>query len=275
VFIRRVEDSDGRVLFVDPGKSQRAISESTAFLMSSMLADVINAGTAYKARQSGFTLPAAGKTGTTNDFVDAWFVGFTPHLVTGVWLGFDQPKTIVPNGYAGDLAVPIWSSFMKSATKGDKPDWFERPASVIGVNVCRMSGKLPNTGCSNVMVTDRDGNIETRSMIYTDYFVKGAQPTTVCPLHEQNLIDALAGAAGVQVGAPVSAEQAALPPPPPTSTSGSTAAVSEEPTTSGSTGAVEQPQRKKRGFWSRIFGGGDDREKKKKDEKPPKKPGGG
>jgi penicillin-binding protein 1A len=272
VFIRRVEDNEGKVLFVDSGKSQRAISESTAFLMSSMLADVINAGTAYKARQSGFTLPAAGKTGTTNDFVDAWFVGFTPHLVAGVWLGFDQPTTIIRNGYAGDLAVPIWSSFMKIATKGDKPDWFDRPANVIGVNVCRVSGKLPNTGCGNVMVTDRDGNLETRSMIYTDYFVKGTPPTTLCPLHEQNLIDALAGAAGVQVGAPVSAEQAAFPPPPPASTSGSAASVPAEPVPSGDT--VEQPQKKKRGFWSRIFGGGDDRDKKKKDEKPPKKPGG-
>jgi penicillin-binding protein 1A len=272
VFIRRVEDNEGKVLFVDSGKSQRAISESTAFLMSSMLADVINAGTAYKARQSGFTLPAAGKTGTTNDFVDAWFVGFTPHLVAGVWLGFDQPTTIIRNGYAGDLAVPIWSSFMKIATKADKPDWFDRPANVIGVNVCRVSGKLPNTGCGNVMVTDRDGNLETRSMIYTDYFVKGTPPTTLCPLHEQNLIDALAGAAGVQVGAPVSAEQAAFPPPPPASTSGSAASVPAEPVTSGDT--IEQPQKKKRGFWSRIFGGGDDKDKKKKDEKPPKKPGG-
>jgi 1A family penicillin-binding protein len=275
VFIRRVEDSDGKVLFVDPGKSQRAISESTAFLMSSMLADVVNAGTAYKARQSGFTLPAAGKTGTTNDYVDAWFVGFTPHVVTGVWLGFDQPKTIVSNGYAGDLAVPIWSAFMKAATKGDKPEWFERPSNVVGVNVCRMSGKLPNTGCDNVMVTNREGNIETRSMVYTDYFVKGTQPTTACPLHEQNLIDALAGAVGVQVGNPVSAEQAALPPPAPASTSGSAPGVAQ-PATSGGTVDEEQPQKKKRGFWSRIFGKGDDdkeKDKKKKDDKP-KQPGG-
>ena len=118
VLIRRVEDSDGKVLYQDPGKSQRAVSEATAFLMSSMLADVINAGTAYKARQAGFTLPAAGKTGTTNDYVDAWFVGFTPHLVTGVWVGFDQPATIVANGYAAELAVPIWGGFMKTADQG-------------------------------------------------------------------------------------------------------------------------------------------------------------
>ena len=78
MLIRRVEDSDGNVLFNEPGKADRAVSEATAFLMASMLADVINAGTAYRARQSGFMLPAAGKTGTTNDYVDAWFVGFTP-----------------------------------------------------------------------------------------------------------------------------------------------------------------------------------------------------
>ena len=91
VLIRRVEDSDGKVIYQDEQKSQRAVSEATAFMMSSMLADVVNHGTGYRARQSGFTLPAAGKTGTTNDYVDAWFVGYTPRVVTGVWIGFDQP----------------------------------------------------------------------------------------------------------------------------------------------------------------------------------------
>ena len=126
--------------------------------MSSMLADVVNAGTAYKARQAGFTLPAAGKTGTTNDYVDAWFVGYTPHVITGVWVGFDQPQTIVSNGYAGELAVPIWAAFMKVATKDDKPDWFDRPSNVVGVNVCRLSGMLPNAGCDHVQVVDDAGN---------------------------------------------------------------------------------------------------------------------
>src|SRR5678815_1140382 len=152
VLLRRVEDSDGKVLYEEKGKSERAISEASAFLMSSMLADVVNSGTAYRVRQSGFTLPAAGKTGTTNDYVDAWFVGYTPHLVTGVWVGFDQPKTIISNGYAADLAVPIWGQFMKVATKGAKPDWYERPSNVVGVNVCRVSGKLPNAGCYNCLL---------------------------------------------------------------------------------------------------------------------------
>ena len=103
--ILRVEDGEGQILYqAATSEGTRAISEATAFQMAMMLADVINAGTAYRARREGFVLPAAGKTGTTNDYMDAWFVGFTPSLVSGVWIGFDQPRTIVANGYAGDLA---------------------------------------------------------------------------------------------------------------------------------------------------------------------------
>ena len=272
VLIRRVEDNDGKVLYQNPGKSQQAVSESTAFLMSSMLADVVNAGTAYKARQAGFTLPAAGKTGTTNDYVDAWFVGYTPHVVTGVWVGFDQPQTIIANGYGGDLSVPIWTSFMKVATKGDAPDWIEKPANVVGVNVCRLSGKLPNEGCGNVEVVNDDGSIETKSMIYTDYFVRGTQPTTLCPLHPgRSMFATMAGALGIDVGkpAPVPAETAAVPPT--SGTSGVAPAAGPPPQTK-----VEEPQKKKkRGFWSRLFGGGGDDDKKPEDKKNPKKPGGG
>ena len=142
-------------------KAHEAISRSTAYLMSSMLADVVNHGTAYRARQAGFNLQAAGKTGTTNDYLDAWFVGYTPKVVTGVWIGFDQPQTIIANGYGGELAVPIWAGFMKSATKGHKNEWFDRPSNVIGVNVCRVSGKLPNRGCDTVEVLSRDGEVES------------------------------------------------------------------------------------------------------------------
>ena len=131
VLIRRVEDSDGQVLYQDAGKSHRAISESTAFLMSSMLADVINAGTAYRARQTGFVLPAAGKTGTTNDYNDAWFVGSRRTWSPACGSASISRRRSCANGYAGELAVPIWASFMKVATKGDKPDWFDRPANVV------------------------------------------------------------------------------------------------------------------------------------------------
>ena len=244
VLIRRVEDSDGKILYQDPGKSERAVTEATAFLMSSMLADVINAGTAYKARQSGFTLPAAGKTGTTNDYVDAWFVGFTPHLVTGVWVGFDQPKTIVANGYAADLAVPIWGAFMKTATKGDKPDWFTKPANVVGVTVCRVSGKLPNAGCGAVQSATDDGMIVTKSQIYTDYFVKGTQPTTICPLHPGGI---LADAATLSIPSSVPTSGVA----PPSPVAPITGGVVQAPTAD-----KDKDTGKKKGFWKRIFGGG-------------------
>jgi penicillin-binding protein 1A len=275
ILIRRVEDADGNVLFQGASTSHRAISEESAFLMASMLQDVISSGTAYRARQMGFTLPAAGKTGTTNDYNDAWFVGFTPHLVTGVWVGFDQPKTIIANGYAADVAVPIWAAFMKRATKGDKPDWIEKPANVVGVNVCRISGKLPNTGCDSVQVVTKDGEVETRSMIYTDYFVRGRQPTTICPLHEApSLFDRLAGIFGKGNNtAAIAVDGAALPTVPPTSTSGSTAKTKAtvKADAKDTTERTQEEPKKKRGFWSRLFGGGgndkdDDKGKDKKQD---------
>lgn len=271
-FIRRVEDGDGTVLYNDIGKSERVVSEATAFLMSSMLSDVVNYGTAYRARQTGFTLPAAGKTGTTNDYVDAWFVGFTPHLVTGVWIGFDQPKTIIRNGYAGELAVPIWAGFMKTATKGDKPDWFDRPSTVTAINVCRVSGKLPNNGCDDVQVVDRDGLVETRSMIYTEYFFKGTQPSTICPLHESpSLLDRLAGIFGKDNdSAPIPADQVGIAVPPGVSPPAPPATAPASPTVSApaqKAPAADEPK-KKRGFWARVFGVSQDKkpEPKKKGE---------
>ena len=235
---------------------KRVVSETTAFLLTSMLADVVNQGTAYKARQVGFTLPAGGKTGTTNDYVDAWFVGFTPSLATGVWVGFDQPQTILANGYAGDLAVPLWARFMRDATKGDKPDWFSPPKNIVGVNVCRMSGKLPNKGCDAVEVLTDSGEVQMRSMVYTDYFVRGRQPTEVCPLHEgHGFFDRVAGVFGKDGERPVPADAAGLPPSD-TQTSPTTGVVTGGTLPDGQKAAAQEEPKKKRGFWSRVFGGG-------------------
>jgi len=265
ILIRRVEDSDGVVLYQAEGASHRAVSEATAYLMASMLSDVVNSGTGYRARQDGFTLPAAGKTGTTNDYNDAWFVGFTPHLVAGVWVGFDQPQTIASGGYAGELAVPIWGAFMKRATRGDKPEWFERPANVVGLTVCRLSGKLPAGGCDNVSVANRDGLVEKRSMLYTEYFVRGSEPAQLCPLHSPSFTDRLAGIFGKDAGVVVSADAVGLPPAT-ASTSGSPAGTVAVPAVAPKEVAVEEPK-KKRGFWGRLFGrGDDDKDEKKKDE---------
>lgn len=125
--IRRVEDADGNVLFEGKELPKQAIRPVTAYLMADMLRGVIDAGTAYTARQHGFWLPAGGKTGTTNEYRDAWFIGFTPSIVTGVWVGYDQPQTIRRDGYASVLAVPMWARFMKAATKDAEADWIARP----------------------------------------------------------------------------------------------------------------------------------------------------
>jgi penicillin-binding protein 1A len=182
-FIKRVENQDGDVLFQSDPKPRRVISEATAFLMATMLADVIESGTAIGARRMGFTRPAAGKTGTTNDFVDAWFVGFTPKLVAGVWIGFDRPRTIVKNGFAGLLAVPMWTTFMKAATSGDSDAWFLPPRDVVQVEVCRLSGHLPGFGCRSAASVSQMGEITYKSMVYADYFVRGREPMTTCNAH--------------------------------------------------------------------------------------------
>ena len=160
------------MLYTANPREERAISEATAFIMTSMMSDVINSGTGWQARKVGFTLPAAGKTGTTNDYHDVWFVGFTPHLVAGVWIGYDQPRTIIGNGYAGDLAVPLWGRFMAIATRNDAPDAFRMPATVVPVTICRLSGKLPGDSCGGAAVLDRDGAPTNQSMVYTEYFVR-------------------------------------------------------------------------------------------------------
>jgi 1A family penicillin-binding protein len=263
IIIRRVEDLDGRLLYEARDAPTRAVSDTTAFLLSTMMADVINAGTGNRARQMGFTLPAAGKTGTTNEFHDAWFVGFTPKIVTGVWVGFDQPRTILPNGFAADIAVPVWANFMKVATRGDAPDWLNPPAGLTTATVCRVSGKLATDGCRNAYVENPDGSMSYKSTAYSDYFARGTAPTQYCDMHSlptryatttsgteyRPVVPPHVEAVGVQVS---------LPPP-------------VHPTVASAPPTVEPvpppPPTKKRGFWGRIFGRGEP-EKSEKPKKP-------
>ncbi|HXT71911.1 MAG TPA: PBP1A family penicillin-binding protein [Vicinamibacterales bacterium] len=185
VFIRRVEDADGKLLFTQPPSARQAISEQTAFQMAQMLADVVNSGTGYRTREAGFTAPAAGKTGTTNDYRDAWFIGFTPQLVAGVWVGFDKPQTILPGGYAGELAAPIWGRFMKDATGNRNAGWLKQPSGIVGVEICRMTGALPVEGCRRVRTTDKDGYEVEKSFVGMEYFRVGTEPVDSCTAHAE------------------------------------------------------------------------------------------
>jgi 1A family penicillin-binding protein len=259
MMIRRVEDQDGLVLYEARESASLAISDTTAFLMSTMMADVINAGTGNRARRLGFTLPAAGKTGTTNDFNDAWFVGFTPKLVTGVWVGFDQPHMILPNGFAADVAVPVWANFMKVATRNDKPEWLTPPQGVVSAKVCKLSGRLATDGCQE----------------YSDYFVYGSEPTTYCNLHTApgilaEVVNLLAtNERPASTSSPRVADTMVPATPPVVEASTSSIQKSEDP-------SLPPTLKRKHSFWSKIFGvkGHEEPELSNRLESPKKKSGG-
>jgi membrane peptidoglycan carboxypeptidase len=206
--VTRVENAQGTSIYDAPERRTQAVSPTTAFLMSSMLSDVISSGTGAAARAQGFKLPAAGKTGTTDEYADAWFVGYTPHLVAGVWFGLDRPAPIMRGGFAGVVAVPAWGRFMRAATAGDKAEWFETPADVEKVAICRLSGARATDACRHqdeVYAVNADGApaqlIPVHAMydtadpqpvlapppgesaVYEDLFPVGAVPTELCPLH--------------------------------------------------------------------------------------------
>jgi penicillin-binding protein 1A len=203
-FFTHVTDSSGNILWDAAPDQRQAIGPTTAYLMSSMLADVVSHGTGSAARAAGFRLPAAGKTGTTDDFNDAWFIGYTPHLVAGVWFGFDKPATIMREGFAGAVAAPAWGQFMRVATAGARPDWYEMPTDVEKVAVCRLSGARATDACRHRIVmpdaaaydlvsasltSEADamkpvGPLPTaESSVYEDLFQIGSVPIETCWIH--------------------------------------------------------------------------------------------
>ena len=148
-------------------EGRRVARAETTFLVTNMMRSVLNEGTAASARANGFTLDAAGKTGTTNDLRDAWFAGFTPDLLTVVWVGFDDNQ---PVGLSGaQAALPIWTQFMKAALAGRSSVPFEAPEGVSFVDICAESGKLPTPSCPKVI---------------RESFIAGTEPTQTCDVHK-------------------------------------------------------------------------------------------
>ncbi len=218
--ITRVDDGSGATIFTAAERHTQAISATTAYLMSSMLSDVISSGTGSSARSAGFKLPAAGKTGTTDNYADAWFIGYTPHLVAGVWFGLDQPAPIMRGGFAGVVAAPVWGRFMKAATSHDKADWYPMPPDVEKVAICRLSGARATEACKHqgemYTVARADGSaqfVPTNGMfdqddaatvqasneppVYEDLFAVGTVPPDICPIHNPT-----APGAGIASAAP-------------------------------------------------------------------------
>ncbi len=146
--ISSVEDRDGNVLWKADTGDKRVISPNSAWLTSSILQQVMKSGTAAKSASLGWKKIGAGKTGTTNDFYDAWFVGYTSSLTCGVWVGMDQPQTILEKGYGSALALPIWVDIMQRAPENLYPSGpLEPPEPMVKVAICSVSGARATSAC--------------------------------------------------------------------------------------------------------------------------------
>jgi penicillin-binding protein 1A len=171
-FIQRIEDRAGKALFTGSVRAlPPAIEPSTAFVVRDMMRDVVERGTAVSIRRYlPASIPVAGKTGTTNDNTDVWFIGLTPDLVAGVWLGFDKPKTITSGAAGGSLAAPIFGKMLSryyALTRPPTDSWAIPPGVTTG-EMDRLTGEMANEQTP----PDR---------VYTEYFVEGTEPIPMRP----------------------------------------------------------------------------------------------
>lgn len=170
--IERVEDRNGNTLWAPRPRSETVMDSTLAWLMLDGLRDVVRRGTAYPAVGSQFTVPAGGKTGTTNDYTDVWFVGFTPDLVAGLWIGMDKPERIMDNAQGGRLAAPAWTAMMKDIyERRPTPAPWVRPDGLTFVEVDRQSGERFSPFCP-------------RDSISVESFLPGTEPRDYCRIHD-------------------------------------------------------------------------------------------
>jgi penicillin-binding protein 1A len=167
--ITSVIDAHGAEAWDEDLQKERVISEETAFQMVSLMRDVLDRGTGNAARLRGVTFPSGGKTGTTNDGHDAWFVGFTSSLVVGVWVGLDDPAPMA-NASGARYALPIWADFISRAARVIPARAFAPPSSLKEVTLCSVSYLKPTEFCPT----------------YREYFKdKDETPGDTCRVHRE------------------------------------------------------------------------------------------
>lgn len=174
MWITRIENARGEVLEENRPYQEEALDEVTNFLMVDLMRSALKEGTGRSARSYGFTRDAAGKTGTTDLFTDAWFMGFTPDIVCGVWVGFDEPRTMGKRKTGAVMALPIWARTMNDAVEGTSESYFPRPDAIVERLICVDSGQLPSNACP-----------EIRSEIFAEDRI----PTRTCELHQPGVTD--------------------------------------------------------------------------------------
>ncbi len=176
VHIQYIVNSDGNLIYPPKGhqvERPRALDEGVAYQITSCLQSVMTNGTGRRAGNMGLTRPSAGKTGTTNDYVDAWFVGYTTDMVVGVWVGFDEPIKLNRHNYNQQgawAALPIWARFMIDASRGPEKE-FSVPDNIVFREVDKVTGGLRRVGkCPEKNISNEP-------------FIRGQEPQHLCPKH--------------------------------------------------------------------------------------------
>ncbi len=167
LLMKSVADEKGNVIEQRHMEIEQVISPAKAFIMSSMLRSVVEEGTARSLKDWGIGFPVAGKTGTTSEFRDAWFVGYTPDILALVWVGFDNEESIHATG--SSAALPIWADLIKAVPQYVSEEWFRVPPGVVKRRICLESGQLAVPGiCPHQM---------------EEFFLTQNAPQEECPIH--------------------------------------------------------------------------------------------
>ena len=172
--IIRIYDQRRKAWTEIPPAAAPVLAAGTAYVTTQMLKDVLTYGTAKSLKKFSQERPSAGKTGTTDDYRDAWFVGYTPQLITGVWVGYDKPKPGGRGFTGGAISAPIWGRFMRAALAGKPVVDFPKPAGVVSVSIDPATGFLATPDCPQ----KRD-----------EYYMTGNEPTAYCPKHGGDLLN--------------------------------------------------------------------------------------
>jgi penicillin-binding protein 1A len=178
----KIYDKDGNLIYENKSIKERVISEQVAYLMVDIMKGVVKGGTGTRAALAN--MPVGGKTGTTTDNLDAWFIGYTPYYTTAVWMGHDEPKNLGFTG--GNYPAMLWKDIMTGIHKDLKTKEFEQPSGLVSVSICSVSGKIPSELCA----LDQRG-----STIRSEIFIKGTEPSAeeICDVHVVRDIDISTG----------------------------------------------------------------------------------
>ncbi len=169
-YIERIEDNSGNVIYQHTEESKRVLPEDVSYIMITLLENVVRRGTGYRIIQSKFYYPCGGKTGTTNNYTDTWFIGFTPIITAGAWVGTDIKRKLGDHKTGASTALPIWIEYMKLAHKDKEVVNFKTPRGITYRNICTQSGKL-----ARLKVCPK--------IYYHVPFIIGTQPVDTCDIH--------------------------------------------------------------------------------------------